>query len=435
MAVIAASQVAQIFVNWTGIALVRCGVEEFVRTGHITDSFWARTSIFLPNTLLLLLFGFAWLPLLSGWLKLPAEYTWYVAAHFVVSALWLHIQYAMQAAKLPRMQGIMLAAERIAIFVGLCVLIAASRLDGVMAISVYIAAPATMAAIGLLLIRTHFTWRLRLKAETVKDVLRFSVPLIPFALIGYFSTNYLDAIFISQYLSKAELGVYSIAYQMNGILMQFPLLAGSLLLPLFVTLRTGGDNSRVTKYMETVLPLLTLIGGVGGVCAAMVMKFLIPAVFGQQASEAVIVFWILVTSGALAIPVLLGFSPFTNAVSKTYVASLAALMAALVNLVANYLLIPRYGLKGCAWATVFAYGSSVLVFMIIGRFRFSLRQKWLLPAFVPILTASGYASFTGDITTAFFLAIAVSFVIVLIWRKAVVSALVALRNYRAFAAG
>ena len=157
VAVIAASQVAQILINWTGVALVRSGVEEFVQTAHITNSFWARTAIFLPNTLVLLLFGSLWLPLLSGWLKLPPEAIWFVAAHFVTSAVWLHIQYAMQAAKLPRLQGTLIAVERVLIFAGLCVLIAVGRLNALSAIAAYIAAPALMACVGLFLIRKLFS--------------------------------------------------------------------------------------------------------------------------------------------------------------------------------------------------------------------------------------------------------------------------------------
>ena len=99
-----------------------------------------------------------------------------------------------------------------------------------------------------------FFVEVQLDSGIIKKLLRFSVPLIPYSLIGYFSTNYLDAIFISQYLTKADLGIYSVAYQMNGILMQFPLLAGSLLLPLFVTLETGGDSGRVKSYMQGSCP-------------------------------------------------------------------------------------------------------------------------------------------------------------------------------------
>lgn len=433
VAIIAASQVAQMFVGWTGIALARYGVEEFVGTGKISDSFWARTAIFLPNTLIFLLFGSFWLPAVSSWLKLPPEAFWLVAEHFVASAFWLHIQQAMQAAKLPRLQGIMLAAERIAIFAGLVILAAIGRLSGSSAIICYIAAPTLMTIIGLFAIRRLFSWRLQIKSEMVRQVLKFSLPLIPYTFIGYFSTSYLDAIFIAQYLDKSELGIYSVAYQVNGILMQFPLLAGSLLLPLFVTLQTGNNNARIKTYIEDILPLLTFIGGLIGVCAALAMTVFIPLVFGQHLEPAVILLWILISSAVLAIPTMIGFAPYINTISATYIVSFLALASSLVNFGANYFLIPKYGLKGCAWATVMAYGASVLVAILVGYFRFSLGHRWTIPAFLPVLAASVYTSITYDYLTAFFLAFAVAFVIVLIWRKALLDGIRILKDYRTFA--
>lgn len=435
VAVIAASQVAQIFVNWTAISLSRYGVEEFVASGRITNSFWARTAIFLPNTFLLLLCGPIWLPLLAGWLKLPPEAIWLVAAHFVASAVWLHVQQAMQAAKLPRMQGVMLAIERLLIFAAIAATAAAGRLDGRTAIIAYIAAPAVMAVTGLIAVRGYFSWSLHVHFATVKKLFRFSLPLVPYSLIGYFSTNYLDAIFISQYLTRAELGVYSVAYQISGILLQFPLLAGTLLLPLFVTLRSTGKADRVTTYMEDLLPLLTLGGGVIALFAALGVTFLVPLVFGTQAADSVIVFWILISSSVLAIPTIIGFGPFTNAVSATYVASVLALVSSVINVVGNYLLIPRYGLKGCAWATVMSYGASVAVAIVICRARFSIRHRWTLVACLPVIAASCYASATDNIVIAFAIGVATVAAILLIGQRGLSRGVRMLKDYRAFVSG
>ena len=42
VAVIAASQMVQVLLNWTTTAVVRFGVEEFVETGKIARTFWLR---------------------------------------------------------------------------------------------------------------------------------------------------------------------------------------------------------------------------------------------------------------------------------------------------------------------------------------------------------------------------------------------------------
>lgn len=430
VAVIAASSVAQIFVNWTCVGLARYGVEEFVESGKISRSFWSRTIIFLPNTIIFLAFSFLWLPIVSSWLKLPPEAFWYVAVHFVVMAVWLHVQHALQGAKLPRLHGILLSTERVLIFLILLILALTGQITYLLAIAAYIAAPLLMSIVGLFQLRGIVTWKIDLDWVWTKKMLRFSIPLIPFSLIGYFSTNYLDAIFISQYLSKSDLGIYSVAYQINGILMQFPQLAGTLLLPLFVTLQTGENAEKVKLYMQDILPLLTLIGGLGAVCAALAMQFVIPLIFSQDVDQAVIIFWILISSAAFAIPGLIGYAPYFNSRSATYIGAFMAIAAALTNLAANYVLIPRYGLKGCAWATVLAYGASVLTVMLIVNWRFALMYKWTIPAIIPVVVGSAYASWTENLPIAFLLAFATALLIVLIFIRPVAESVKLLKNYR-----
>lgn len=430
IAVIAASQVAQIFVNWTALALARYGVEEFVASGKISDTFWARSLIFLPNTLVFLAFSFLWLPLISNWLKLPAEAVWYIVAHFIVSAFWFHVQYSLQAAKLPRLQGILLAVERLLIFSGLFGLFLSGKLTYLSAVLIYIASPCLMAFVGLFQLRKFISGRIHIDADALKKILKFSVPLIPFYIVGYLSTNYLDAIFISQYLSKSDLGIYAVAYQINGIIMQFPTLAGSLLLPFFVTLHTSKSTEKLRRYMEDILPLLTFAGAIISLCAAFAMQIFIPLIFGQEVGGAVIIFWILMSSAVLGIPVFLGYAPYSNSISVTYIATLMGVSAAIVNFTANFLLIQHYGLKGCAWATVLASGASGLVAIIIGGKRFKLRSKWTLPAILPALVGSAYASWTENLWVALLLAFGVAFAIVLIYRNSFMQSVKLLSDYR-----
>src|SRR5688572_32151090 len=70
---------------------------------------------------------------------------------------------------------------------------------------------------------------------------------------------------------------------------------------------------------STLFPYTTLFRS--GVIAAVAMTVFIPLAFGEQAGGGVIIFWVLMSAAVLAIPVLIGFAPFTNAVSATYVRS------------------------------------------------------------------------------------------------------------------
>lgn len=430
VAIIAASSVAQIFVNWTCVGLARFGVEEFVDSGKISKSFWARTIIFLPNTLIFLAFSLLWFPLLANWLKLPNEAFWLVVLHFVVSAVWLHVQHAFQGAKLPRLQGSFLAIERVLIFSILGILLLTNSLTWLSAVWAYIFPPALMTIIGLWQIRNLVSWKFEFDKEIMRKMLKFSVPLIPFSLIGYFSTSYLDAIFISQYLTKTELGIYSVAYQINGILLQFPVLAGSLLMPLFVTLQSNKQDETIKKYLADVLPLITLIWSLACVLVAISGEFFIPIIFGNEVEKSSEILWILAISSAFTAPSFFGYSPFSNSVSATYIGTVMAFTAALVNFAANYFLIPKYGLVGCAWATVLAYSASSLVAIIVSHSRFSLNYRWTLQAVLPAILACSYFAWTNELFYSILIAIFSTLILMFIYQNSARKGIKFLLNYR-----
>lgn len=432
VAIIAASQIAQVFVNWSCVALARFGVEEFVESGEISKSFWARTLIFLLNAFIFLALSFFWLPLLANWLKLAPATTWYVVVHFIVLAGWLHIQHALQGAKLPRLQGGLIAFEKVLVFLLLLYFVRNNSLTDLQVIAAYIASPLLMIVIGLFQIRNLVSWRIEVDLGSLKKILKFSIPLIPFSLIGIFSTGYLDAIFIVQYLSKTELGLYSIAYQINGILMQFPLLAGSLLMPLFVTLQNETQEAVIKKYISDVLPLLTFSWGLICVFVAVCGMFFIPLIFGDTVAESSNILWILVISSALSFPSLGGYIPYINMISATYVGTPMAIGAAVTNLAANYFLIPKYGLMGCAWATVLSFLASLLIIFAFVHFRHSHVHRWTWQALLPTIIICVYYSWSKSLLLSFFMgAITVVFLAAIYqkyWRNGI-RLMIAYRKY------
>lgn len=400
VAVIAASQIAQICFNWTSLALARFGVEEFVESETINKSFWTRSLILLPNVIILILLSKIWFPLISDLLKLSGDVYWLLIAHIVVFAFWIHIQHALQGAKLPRMQGGLLAVERIFIFAGLLGLALTGRLDPLTALWAYILSPLPVALIGILELRKLLSWKISFDFDWLKKILKFSVPLIPFAVVGYFSTGYFDAVFISNYLSKADLGMYSVVYQISGILMQFPSLAGVLLMPLFVTFQTNKQNENINLYLKEILPLVTFCWSGGCVLVAAAAGFVLPWFFGPEFDPAGKYLMVLGLGATFAMPLLTGYSPFTNAVSATYISMIGGAAGALVNVGLNFYLIPRYGLLGCAWATAFAFGTSFFVMMLVAHWRFRLRQNWTTQAVLPMIAGAAAVSWTNSIWTA-----------------------------------
>lgn len=430
VAIIAASQVAQVLVNWTSVALIRFGVDEFIETEKIARTFWLRFFILTPNLLLVLLTANFWFPTLADWLKLPAETFWLVFLHFAAMALWIHIQYGLQAVKMPRLQGGLITVERVLIFTSLLILFAADKLNSFSAMFCYAAIPLLMSFVGFFYLKNYIFSRFAPDKVFIKKILAYSFPLIPFSLVGYFSGSYIDAVFISKFLSTRDLGIYSVAIQINGIALQLPTLANSLLTPLFITLVKENRTRKLNDYFKNILPSLILVWSLFCIFLAFAGYFFIPLVFGSEFTEAVAPFWILLSASAFGLPVFIGYSALAHSISATYIPMFAAIFSALANIAFNFLLIPKFGAEGCAWATVITYFVSVSIFYILLRRTSRIPLSWMFEAALPILGAAVGFSLTRNPFVSLLISVMAGVLIIILRKNSLREAFNFLKNFR-----
>ncbi|MBK6725189.1 MAG: polysaccharide biosynthesis C-terminal domain-containing protein [Acidobacteria bacterium] len=383
MAIIVASQVVLVFVNWTAISVVRFGVDEFIETAAVARTFWTRFLILSINLVAVLALSAWWFDPLARWLKLSPASFWLVIGYFVISAVWLHLQQGLQAAKMLRAQGFLLMAERMLTLAGIVALTIAGSLDFQSAVVCYVVAPGVVMIAGLSQLSSVIFRRFSFRKEDFKKILVYSLPLVPYGLVGYFSGSYLDAIFITSYLSTADLGVYSLAIQINGIAMQVPTLANTVLLPLLVTQQAESGKERSFGYFRNVLPGIVLMWGVASSAMGFVFYFAIPVIYGAPFSPAAVPVWILLSATVVWIPVAIGYSALANTISATYISLVAAIASSAVNVGANFILIPKYGMIGCAIATLIAFTASVVTFAILLKRSAKMPISWTFFAFIP----------------------------------------------------
>lgn len=362
VAVFAASQlIGQLTIHWTALAVFRLGCEEFVATGRIAASFWNRLFILGSSLALVLLLSPLWLAPLCRWLEIPAHARWVVLAHLMATGLAAHVQQSLYAAKLPRFQAMVQACEKSLLVAAMVVLIATGDDRWSLVAAAFALAPALAATAGLIRLRPFILPASPVDPALTGRMMRFSLPLVLFNVVGYLTTNHIDAFFILRMLSSSALGIYGLAYQMAGSFMQLPALAGSLLTASFITSSYRGEGAQVRRFFDTTLPSLTLVWSLGCALAAVGGGILVSVAFDASFRPAVELLWPLLTAAVFAGPVSIAFGPLANSRSRTIIPAVAAGAGAATNLVLNLALIPRFGLLGCAWATAAAFGVSFLV--------------------------------------------------------------------------
>ena len=388
VAIIAASQIAQVLVNWTSVSVVRFGVDEFIETEKIARTFWLRSFILLPNLALVLLASNLWFPPLADWLKLSPESLWLIFLHFAAAALWIHFQFSLQAIKRLTFQGGLITLERLLVFAGLLILLYLDALNSVSALICYTAAPLITTLAAFWILRGFVFVRFSVDWIFLRKILVFSLPLIPFTITNYLSGGYADAVFISKFLSTRDLGIYSVATQMSGVALQLPTLFNSLLLPLFISLQKESQTEKMRQYFKQILPTLTLSWGLFAALCSFAAYFLMPLIFGAEFSATAQVFWILFTTSTLIFPHLGGYGALSGSTSATYIPMISAILAGIANVFFNFLLIPRFGMLGCAWASAIMYLVNSLTLALMLRKRLKIPISWTFAAPLPALACA-----------------------------------------------
>jgi O-antigen/teichoic acid export membrane protein len=94
------------------------------------------------------------------------------------------------------------------------------------------------------------------------------------------------------------------------------------------------------------------------------------------------VFLILLCSTAVSAPIALGYSPYLSEKANTRVTLYLALITAGTNIALNVLLIPRYGLIGCAIATAASYVFGLCYLGLVMHKSYGISP---VPAFLSVL--------------------------------------------------
>ncbi len=195
-----------------------------------------------------------------------------------------------------------------------------------------------------------FKWKFDLKL--VKKMLLMSWPLLFSAL---FAVIYLkiDQVMIGLLLSEYEVGIYSVAVRISEIGFFLPgAIAGSLFPVLMGSKKISKEKyfARLQKMFDlfTWLPFLIIIPIF--FFSSFIIIFLYGAEFAFAGIVLSILIWVL-----LAIFVKAGVDNFISTEKLFKISLYSSIMGATINIIANLILIPTFGIVGAAFATIISY--------------------------------------------------------------------------------
>lgn len=226
-------------------------------------------------------------------------------------------------------------------------------------------------AFGYILIRKTITFRFNL--SRLKEMLAYGVMMVPTAL-SFYVFDLSDRYFINHYWNLTELGLYSIAINIASLLTFFSIALGQAWTPYVLKLYYDSRkifNQFVPRIFVYYLILFFTLALFVTIFGQEILKILTTPNY-YPSYRAIGPMALAFTFAATLQITVLGMT----IVRKTKFMAFYALLTAIINIILNFLLIPKYGMVGAAWATAASYFFLTLAYLFTSQKFIYIKLPW-----------------------------------------------------------
>ena len=236
--------------------------------------------------------------------------------------------------------------------------------------------------------------------SNIKPVLILFIPVLAYSIY-----KVMDKIMLGNMSSYDQVGFYNNAEKIINIPMGIITALGTVMLPRMSNIVANGDKKRVDDYIRISAKLVTLLSSAIAFGLMGVSSVLAPVFFGDE----------FIACGEIIrlLSVTVFFIAWANVIRTQYLIPnkrdsiylTSTMVGAILNLIINWMLIPKYQANGAAFGTIVAEFSVMLVQMVAVKNELPMR-KYIM-SYYPILIiglimavlVSGGMGYIGSHTT------------------------------------
>jgi len=200
--------------------------------------------------------------------------------------------------------------------------------------------------------------RIRFSTEIIGNLLKFGLPMIP-ATMAMLLLHIGDRYMLT-YLSEKGLfdtGIYAVGYRIGMIMIFLNSIVSLVYFP--YAMRIAGNKDAKKSYRK-VFNFYILFGGILGSLIILFASEIFHIFIDEAYYDAFkIVFFGVISNYLLGVFNIINLSFYVK--KKAGNIAIAVIIGAILNIVLNFLLIPKFGIFGAGWASIIAYLFTVLM--------------------------------------------------------------------------
>ena len=349
--------------NWSDSSIVRHGREEYIINKKINQSFWARIYLFVPVLILFTALFIIFSKKITSYIGIDSKLIYLVILMFVLNGVLNFINYIYQSTDRMKKSAYVLLSQKVLYLICLAtVLLGAFKAN--LTIILIMVNVSFLLAVLLNIITFDFD-KIRpytFNKEYFKKIWAYSWPqLIGFP--GLYVINYIDIFVIKKYLTLQDVGIYNIAYSGFMNVTMLLMIFYTVFMPLIVEYRTQKKHHMIKDYVRR-MPLFLMIWTVMVFIGLFLSKYIIPLMFSAKYAGSVPSFNILLIATIFYFASIY-LLPLVNAFDFILYSQIFNLIKAGVNIVADFILVPKIGIIGAAYGTMMSYAVGLILTVLL----------------------------------------------------------------------
>lgn len=188
---------------------------------------------------------------------------------------------------------------------------------------------------------------LKFNSNDIKDILKFSVPLIPHTL-GGLMIAFTDRLLITNLISVSETGIYTVAYQIGSILGILTASFNSAYIPWLYNKLNNADKKEKNKIVK-----ITYVYFIGLISIGLLSSFFLPwliSIIADKSYQGASEYTIWIVFGYVFNGMYLMVSAYLFYTKKTNILAIITFLTAMLNIPVCYYFIVKFGTIGAAFS-------------------------------------------------------------------------------------
>lgn len=208
--------------------------------------------------------------------------------------------------------------------------------------------------------------------KLLRSLFAFGIPIIP-ASLAMWIMDLSDRYFLKFYVSMTEVGLYSLGYKIGFVVSILIVVPFQLAWP-----TVSFSVSKRSDTKEIYARTLTYLLFIGCFMALAISIFSKQIVEIMSASEYLTAYKVvpLIAFSYVLYAVHFAIVPGLHLREKTKLYPLLVIVPAVLNLILNYIFIPKYGMMAAAWSTFACFVFMALMTYLVSNYFYKVKYEW-----------------------------------------------------------